>query len=539
MMAIIAVVIAIAGAGAIYAYVEYDDVSDRIARAERLSDEGSHTEAIELLEETRRRWLVSSLGVKEAEIIYELREAMVRDHHQDIYLRSVDKLEATEWDDAITLLQNIPDGSFYHDKALRKIEESKRGIAEGELEAERAARREAEEVAAQEKEARQRADLAAATEEAARIEAERVAAGEEEARKVAEQVAQQEEQARKVAELFAAREEEARIAAEQRAVVEAAKRAEEEAARKTAEQSAAQERLAKEQQQRQAELLAVQQEKARILELAKTHPLIKAAVSGELKFYIEPLPNYAGTGVPMAVESLAGNFSSWKPYGATLRRVYNSNEADLTIAWIRDFGPHTIIGQSIVRVHIKVGLGTNNCLGDWSAFDADTVKKVLWHELGHSMGYRHSSDPNNVMYYQTATRFVVDQQVSEVIAGGWYYPFPLCKAGTYSYSFESDNSFTGFDLFVIPPGVDPKGISVGEARFYDGCGKEDVVRYSGSCNVESGAQVYIANNSMSSAIRLDGQIINTTRPPWPDMTWDSSAFQYDTAAITRYKELFR
>ena len=104
MMAIIAVVIAIAGAGAIYAYVEYDDVSDRIARAERLSDEGSHTEAIELLEETRRRWLVSSLGVKEAEIIYELREAMVRDHHQDIYLRSVDKLEATEWDDAITLL---------------------------------------------------------------------------------------------------------------------------------------------------------------------------------------------------------------------------------------------------------------------------------------------------------------------------------------------------------------------------------------------------------------------------------------------------
>ncbi len=102
------------------------------------------------------------------------------------------------------------------------------------------------------------------------------------------------------------------------------------------------ERLAKEQQQRQAALLAVQQEKARILELSKTNPMIKAAVSGELKFYIEPLPNYAGTGVPMAVESLAGNFSSWKPYGATMRRVYSSSEADLTIAWVRDYGSHTI-----------------------------------------------------------------------------------------------------------------------------------------------------------------------------------------------------
>ena len=321
LITVIALVIAIVGAGAIYAYVEYDNVSDKIARAQRLSDEGSHTEAIGLLDETRRSWLVRSQGVKDAEIISALRESKVRKQHRDLYVRSLDKLEATEWNDAIILLQNIPDGSFYHDKALRKIEESKLGLVEEELDAERAARREAEEIAAQEEEARQRADLAAATEQAARKEAERITAREEEARKVAEQVAQQEEQARKVAELIAAREEEARKAAELRAVVESVKRAEEEAARKAAEQSAAQERLAKEQQQREAEFLAMQQEKARILELAKMHPLIKAAVSGELKFYIEPLPNYAGTGVSSAVESAARDFSSWKPYGATLRRV--------------------------------------------------------------------------------------------------------------------------------------------------------------------------------------------------------------------------
>ena len=155
------------------------------------------------------------------------------------------------------------------------------------------------------------------------------------------------------------------------------------------------------------------------------------------------------------------------------------------------------------------------------------------------MGYRHSNNPNNVMYYQTATRFVVEQEVSEVVSGGWYYSIPLCGAGAYSYSFESGNSYSGLDLFVIPPGVDPKSISSRGGRVYVGCGKEKIVRYSGSCNVESGAKVYIRNNSLSSAIRLEGEIISTTNPPWPDMTWDSSAFQYDSAQLLTYGELFR
>ena len=106
-------------------------------------------------------------------------------------------------------------------------------------------------------------------------------------------------------------------------------------------------------------------------------------------------------------------------------------------------------------------------------------------------------------------------------------------------SFKSDNSYTGFDLFVIPPGVDSKSISRGKGRAYVGCGEEAVVRYSGSCNVDSGAKIYIANNSLSSAIRLEGEIVNTTSPPWPDMNWDGSAFQYDTAGLTRYRKLFR
>ncbi len=146
-------------------------------------------------------------------------------------------------------------------------------------------------------------------------------------------------------------------------------------------------------------------------------PIIKALISGELKFYIEPLPPYAGTGVSDAVDSVARNFSTYKQYGASIRRVYDSRDADLMVSWVRDYGSE-VTGQSIGRVHIKVGLGRNNCKGEWRAFDAKTVNKILWHELGHSMGYGHSSNPNNVMYYQTTTGLEVEQEISELIPAG-------------------------------------------------------------------------------------------------------------------------
>ena len=124
------------------------------------------------------------------------------------------------------------------------------------------------------------------------------------------------------------------------------------------------------------------------------------------------------------------------------------------------------------------------------------------------MGYGHSSNPNNVMYYQTTTGLEVEQEISELIPAGYAYTFPLCESGTYSYSFESENRNAGFDILVIPPGVDSKSISTGGGRVYTGCGKENRLSYSGSCEVGSGARIYIANKSSAAALPIEGQIIN-------------------------------
>ena len=459
-------------------------------------------------------------------------------------------------------------------------------LALSELQGEQAARLAAETRAANEQRARIEALNAAAQETAARFEAENAAGREKRARAVAESDAFKQTQARIEAEELAAAEstrrveaETSRAAAEELALAESARRAEAETARVAAEQESQRQKDARAQavgevaQEKDARILAEQQadaaeaarrvaerrveqersanaalqedmsqeqtraEKERVLELAKTHPMVRAIVSGRLTFHLEPLPRYAGEGVSRAVADLAERFSHWEFYGADVKQVQSSSQADITVGWVRDYGSHTI-GEAIYRSHIKVGLGATNCVGEWMAFDADTVKKILWHELGHAMGYGHSGDRNNVMYPMTRTRFEVDQSISEVIAGGWYYVTPLCDSGSYSYSFETDDPQEGFDIAALPPGVDAKDYSRGLGRAYAGCGREGMHRYSDTCTVASGSRIYITNTSLYDAIRLTGTIIHEDEPPWPDMTWDPKEFHYDEDTLKGYQELF-
>ena len=234
--------------------------------------------------------------------------------------------------------------------------------------------------------------------------------------------------------------EEAQKRAQQEAEVEKTRTEEEnaalrEAVRIEAEAKATAEQEAEAQKQRAAKA-SKEAEKRRIVLLAETNPRIQAVITGELRFYFADLPSYIASGVADAVEDIAEVLLDWRPYSdVSLKRVYSESDADLVVAWIKDYGSHTL-GQSIFKSHIKVGLGATNCHGDRRAFDANTVKKVLWHEIGHSIGYGHSSNPNNVMYSTTDTQFEVEQDIGDVIPGGWWMTFPLCSSGNYRYFFS-------------------------------------------------------------------------------------------------------
>ena len=265
--------------------------------------------------------------------------------------------------------------------------------------------------------------------------------------------------------------------------------------------------------------------------------MIQSVISGELKFYFETLPWYAAPEVSLGVQQIAQTLSEWNPYNTAMRRVYSKYDADLVVTWVKDYGSH-VLGEAIYKSHIKVGLGTGNCLGDWMAFDSNTVKKILWHEIGHSMGYSHSSDPTNVMYYQTSTHFYAEQDISESIASDWYMTFPLCEPGKYWYSFSSDSSYKGFDIYVLPPGTDGEAVSSGEGRVYTDCGALRMAEYSDSCNVGNGASIYISPIHSYNGVQITGEIIFLDKPVWPDMTWDDSVFEYERSDLLYYRSLF-
>lgn len=279
-----------------------------------------------------------------------------------------------------------------------------------------------------------------------------------------------------------------------------------------------------------------ERKKDSVLILAETHPTVKAIATKELNIYFEPLPQYASESVPITIAAISETLTNWSPYGATVKRVYAPQQADMTITWVRDYGYHAL-GQSIYGAHIKVGLGTTNCYGEWMAFDGNTVGNILWHEVGHSMGYGHSDNQENIMFPETATRFEVDLEISEVLAPGWYGFFPFCNAGTYSYYFETDDPSYGFEISVLRPGADPDNPASVIDRNYADCGSGVWQQFRSLCTVEDGAAIHIHNPNSSEAIRISGQVISLAGIAQPDMEWDPEVFLYETEVLQEYNDI--
>jgi len=523
-----------------FSLVEYGRVSDHLIRSEELSDTEDYLNASKSLEHAEDSWLVSLFNIRRSPIEELTDQIKTRIQDQQSYQAGWDIGNNGNWDEGLTLLSEIPGNSFYYQRAQTTIEQFRVSILSQELEVERTNRQSAEEEVERQILALNLVQDALESETVERIAAESATQNERLAKeKIQKEAIFQAERADL--------ERDAKFLAQIEAVSQSIRADSEEAAKIQAEADtlAQTERADSEEAAKiQAQTDALEQgqradaeERGRIRELAVTNPTIQAIVAGELKFYFEPLPIYAGTNVSRAIEDISSSFSSYSLYGAAIRRVFNSNDADITVFWLKNYGTHTI-GESIFKAHIKVGIGTDNCRGDWRAFDANTVKKVLWHEIGHSIGYGHSSDPSNVMYWKTDTKFDVEQDISEVIPGGWYINLTLCKGGSYRYTFESDDIYKGFDLEVLPPGVDASGISVGEGLVYTDCGKANMVKFSDSCNVTLGASIYVGNSSLYDAVRIDGEIISLDQPLWPNMVWDQAAFGYEDADLNTYWNLF-
>ncbi|UZE93020.1 MAG: hypothetical protein IB617_02570 [Candidatus Nealsonbacteria bacterium] len=136
--------------GIAYGAIEYNKISKLVKEAERLTTEEKYNEASEKLNLAQISWFVKNLGIKKQEITnkQEETEKLIKDLSK--YNQGLDEFGKGNYQEAVDLLSELPEQSFYYQKAQTKIEEAKRKIVEGELTGEKIAREEAEQKAKEE-----------------------------------------------------------------------------------------------------------------------------------------------------------------------------------------------------------------------------------------------------------------------------------------------------------------------------------------------------------------------------------------------------
>ena len=294
--------------------------------------------------------------------------------------------------------------------------------------------------------------------------------------------------------------------------------------------------IIRKQQQEEYEFELEQEEKNQIIILARTNPVLQGLIDGTMYFYIEPIPSYYKvSGINSAIdniaESLTRNF-----YGVDIRRTYDVSSADLTISWIKNYGTH-VLGESIFKSVIKVGMGSDSCWGTWQAFDTLTIKKIMWHEIGHSLGYSHSNDLNNIMYRSTNQQFDVDVDETFLLESHWSHWFSFCNVGSVQYYAESSEGTDGFNAQIIPPDGSAKEFGDGKGLRYTDCGGEGFQWLKRTCNIASGSYLHFYNPEDHS-IYISFKMYDRNSVPWPDMTWDYNAFQYDVNILSTVWDMF-
>ena len=126
----------------------------------------------------------------------------------------------------------------------------------------------------------------------------------------------------------------------------------------------------------------------------------------EYKIYINDQPH----GLPIDhVSTLENSFSFWEKYEFNTsdgkKAVVNFDtteakfEANVWVTWVvRNLGEDVLGHATLGKGVVEVAIGSYGCDGSFQLFDVDTVEYIMTHELGHSIGLKHSSNENSIMY---------------------------------------------------------------------------------------------------------------------------------------------
>lgn len=290
-------------------------------------------------------------------------------------------------------------------------------------------------------------------------------------------------------------------------------------------------------------LLGIENEKKSILVNYAWSPFIMGLTDDELTFYVQPLPSYASQDVRNQVETLASWMDGKTMYGGIkLKRVYQEGIDDFSVNWVKDYQEEAIGRQ--VGKYLIVGLGMNNCYGEWRPFTGYTIYKIMWHEVGHALGYDHVSDPTNILYEGgTGIKFDLEFAKTITLPDGYYRSIPFCNGGSYFFTTNSDDQYSGYKVYVVPPNIDPEEIISGKVPYYVSCSayENEMTSFSQNCSVDKGSYLMIHNPTtlgFGSAINVDVKTYDRNPDNTPNFDFDESHMYFTQDVIDHVWTLF-
>jgi len=126
----------------------------------------------------------------------------------------------------------------------------------------------------------------------------------------------------------------------------------------------------------------------------------------EYLIYINEQPD----GLPIDhVSTLENSFSVWetieydtsdnKKASVKFYTTGVKGEANVWVTWVvRNIGEGVLGHANLGKGVVEVAIGGYGCDGSFQLFDNNTVEYIMTHELGHSLGFGHSNDPDKTMY---------------------------------------------------------------------------------------------------------------------------------------------
>ena len=192
--------------------------------------------------------------------------------------------------------------------------------------------------------------------------------------------------------------------------------------------------------------------------------IIKVNNSKEYSIYIEPTPKWSKDVSPEVYKAL----EFWKEVAGVQFKIANAPSFGIiSIGWEKELR-NGYDGYVIGQTSVSIGLGSSDCDGNWKAYSTESIKNILIHEIGHTVGLDHAVDKSNIMYPMIhdakfsaiEQSFTIPQDSSLFIRGCSFSADP-----SYKYQVEVKDS-KKVDIVFVPSVEEKYKVDSGESFDY-------------------------------------------------------------------------